>query len=213
MTFELGRPMGPPNNPEFQTRVLRSALNLFEAASGPVLEDFPEDEPISEGGDTITACPVNFHQEEHDISETERLCLSFKKEMVSLRPWYEMAVKNRGRTTVGVSGLEMDAIADFLCSFLSGDLPKSPREDLALPYALNLATDDLKAYYSEGITSQPGQEAPSSKAVSDWFWGETLAGKILLMIKDICKKSEDGLMQVVGKILIVPAEQAHRRIG
>ncbi len=203
--------MGPPNNPEFQTKVLLAALNLFEATSGPVLEDFPEDAPVSEVGNTITACPVNFYQEEPDMSETDKLCSSFKKELMSMRPWYEMSVKKKGRTTVGVSALDMDVIADFLCSFLTGELPNSPREDLSLPYTLNLATDDLKAYYFEGITSQPGQDSPSGKVISDWFWGETLAGKLLLMIKEICKKNEDGLMQVVGKILIVPSEQAHRR--
>ena len=44
--FELGRPLGPPNNPEFQTRVLKTTLQLLESDDGPVvLTDFPDDEP------------------------------------------------------------------------------------------------------------------------------------------------------------------------
>ena len=43
--FMLGRPLGAPNDPEFQTRVLRAALKLLDAPSGPVLEDYPEDAP------------------------------------------------------------------------------------------------------------------------------------------------------------------------
>ena len=35
--FELGRPMGAPNEPEFQTRVLRAALALLERVDGPVV--------------------------------------------------------------------------------------------------------------------------------------------------------------------------------
>jgi hypothetical protein len=153
---------------------------------------------------------VDFRQEKVDLTETEELCSAFKREVVSMRPWYDLAVEKRGRTTVGVSGLKMDAIGDFVCSFLEGGVPESPREDLPLPYALNLATDDLKAYYYEAVTAQPGQESPSSKVLSDWFWGDTTAAKVLLAVRDACKKSEDGLMKIVGKVLIVPAAQAYR---
>ncbi|UCG38011.1 MAG: hypothetical protein JSV00_07355 [bacterium] len=38
--FELGRPLGPPGEPEIQARVLRAALQLLERPSGPVLEEF-----------------------------------------------------------------------------------------------------------------------------------------------------------------------------
>ncbi len=74
-----------------------------------------------------------------------------------MRPWYDMAVKKRGRTTFGVSGLDLDTIGDFICTFLGGGVPENPRQDISLTYTLNLATDDIKAYYCEGITAQPGQ--------------------------------------------------------
>ena len=74
-----------------------------------------------------------------------------------------------------MSGLHLDIVPDYICSFLNGDLPEPPREDISLPYVLNLATDDLKAYYYEGISSHPGQEFPPSKAVSEWFWDKTIA--------------------------------------
>lgn len=210
VSFELGRPLGVPNDPAFQKQVLLAALELLEAPSGPVLEDFPEDAPVSKDQITPLAYPVNFVQKEVNLTDTEQLCAALKREMVSMRPWYEMAVKKSGRTTVGVSGLDIATIGDFLCSFLEGGVPENPREDISLSYTLNLATDDLKAYYSEGITSQPGQESPSSKVLSDWFWGETLAAKVLLAIKEVCMKSEDGLMRIVGSMLIVPTAQAHR---
>ena len=37
--FELGRPLGVPNDPAFQTRVLQAVLDLVRAESGPVLVD------------------------------------------------------------------------------------------------------------------------------------------------------------------------------
>src|ERR1700679_3830914 len=44
--FQLGRPLGEPEDPAFQRRVLLQALGLLERTDGPViLEDFPDDPP------------------------------------------------------------------------------------------------------------------------------------------------------------------------
>ena len=45
VSFDLGRPLGTPNDAPFQRSVLEHALKLFESPSGPVLEDFPHDAP------------------------------------------------------------------------------------------------------------------------------------------------------------------------
>lgn len=200
-----------PNDPAFQKRVLLAALKLLEAPGGPVLEDFPEDAPASTDEITTLACPVNFAQNEADFTEAEQLCAAFKREMVSLRPWYDMSVGKQGRTTVGVSGLDLDAIGDFLCSFLKGVEPKNPRDDISLAYTLKFVADDLKAYYFEGITAQPGQESASGQILTDWFWQETVAGKVLLAVKEVGKKSENRSMRIVGSALIVPARVARSR--
>jgi hypothetical protein len=188
-----------------------ATLKLFEAENGPVLEDFPEDAPVSETEFTTLSCPVDFVQEDVELTETEKLCSTFKKEMLSMRPWYDLGVQNRMRTTVGVSKVDLDDLDDFICSFLKGETPDNPRDDIALPFTLNLATDDLKAYYFEAITTQPGQESPSSEVISDWFYDETVAGKVLFALRDLGKKSEDGLMKVLGNVLIVPAAQVNKR--
>ncbi|MDA3000308.1 MAG: selenoprotein B, partial [Actinomycetota bacterium] len=39
--FPLGRPLGVPNDPEFQHRVLADAFALLDAPNGPVIADFP----------------------------------------------------------------------------------------------------------------------------------------------------------------------------
>ena len=44
--FQLGRPVGEPEDVGFQRRVLLQALGLLERTDGPViLEDFPDDPP------------------------------------------------------------------------------------------------------------------------------------------------------------------------
>lgn len=209
--FELGRPVGVPNDPAFQTRVLMAALKLLEAGSGPLLEDYPEEAPVSEGEVTALSCPVDFGAKSNELTETEKLCSAFKREMISMRPWYDLAVQKRGRTTVGVSKVKLDDLDDFICSFLKGNTPENPRDDIALPYTLNLATDDVKAYYFEAITSQPGQESPSNKVLSDWFYDETIAGKVMFTLRDQGKKSNDGLMKILGSVLVVPAAQVNKK--
>jgi D-proline reductase (dithiol) PrdB len=203
--------MGAPNDPKFQRKVLEAALNLFNADKGPVLEDFPDDAPVSSGEIVALSCPVDFSQKDENLSEIDKLCDAFKKEVGSLRPWYDLALKERGRTTVGVSRIDFKDIPDFICSFLNGGIPKNPREDLSIHYTLNLAVDDLKAYYTEAITTQPGQESPASRVLNYWFWNDTIAGSVLFKLRDICKNSDDGFMKLVGNVLLVPAEQVNKR--
>jgi len=210
VSFELGRPLGVPNDAAFQTRVLLAALKLLEASSGPVLEDFPEGAPVPGDEGTAWICPVNLSTEKADLSDVEQLRTAFKREMTQLRSWYDLAVKKRGRTTVGVSSLDLETIGDFVSVFLDGSIPENPRGDLPLALALKLAADDLKAYYCEAVTAQPGQVSPGSDTLADWFWGETMAAKVLLAVKQSCSNSDDEMLQAVGKRLLVPMTQAHR---
>ena len=44
--FSMGRPLGKPNDPEYQKKIIRSAFDLFNERSGPVLKDFPDIIPL-----------------------------------------------------------------------------------------------------------------------------------------------------------------------
>ncbi len=201
--FELGHPLGMPNNPLFQKKVLLSALKLLEASEGPVLEDFPEDAPVSSEHTTILACPLNITiKDTTGDTETEKLCAAFKSEMMSMRPWYDMAVKRRGHTTVGVSKLDLVVMGDFVCSFVEGNLPENPRQDISLADELRFMVEDLKAYYFEAVTAQPGMEVSSARPLLGWFWRDTIAGKTLLAMGEVCTKSEDESLQRIGRGLI-----------
>ena len=209
--FEFGRPFGIPNNPGFQKRVLLAALALLVTSGGPIIEDFPENVPATAGEITALACPVDFTQDEFDLSENEQLCTALKKEISSLRPWYDLAVEKHDRTTVGASGITLDELGSFICSFLGGIVPENLLTDVPLGYTLKLAVEDLKAYYYEGITAQPGQESVSSSVLSDWFWEGTVAGEVLLAVKETCSNSENRLLQIVCRALIVPSTVSRNR--
>ena len=42
VTFELGRPLGIPDDAPFQRRVVKAALDLLARTDGPLIADYPE---------------------------------------------------------------------------------------------------------------------------------------------------------------------------
>jgi len=211
VSFEMGHPLGPPDDVAFQRRVLITLLGMLEAPDGPLLEDYPEDEPETSDELTVLTCPVYFAQDEVETGETDPLQAAFRREVTAMRPWYDMAVARRQRTNVGVSGIELDNLGDFIYAFVRGEEPENPRDDIPLAYTLKFAVEDLKAYYIEGITAQPGQAGASSQRLSDWFWDETAAGKVLLALKTVCEASTDDELIQVGAHFLVPMEVALRQ--
>jgi hypothetical protein len=202
--FELGRPLGVPNNAAFQTEVLRSTLALLEAPSGPVLADFPEDAPAASDAPVVLACPVNFPAPVKDLTDIERLQQTFQNEIAELRSWYDLAVAQRGRTTATVSGLSPEAMGTFVGAFLNGHIPDSPRDDLPAVSVLKLAVEDLKAYYAEAMSAQPGQQQATSTTLTDWFWHQTTAGQVLFTLQERGKHSDDKSWQIFSQNLLVP---------
>lgn len=200
----LGRPFGAPNEPEFQRKVLRALLALFERSSGPVLEDFPEEAPAADAGETSFACPVNFARAAADPANPVS---AMRREIAQLAPWYALARKRRGRTTVGISGLSPGEAGDFAASFAGGTPAAAYDARLSAGVALKRACDDVKAYYYEAVAAQPGNVSP--KEIERWFWFETAAAKVFLAIQQACLRSEDKSLLPLGKLSLVPRAVTH----
>lgn len=210
--FDLGRPLGAPNDAAFQTRVVRAALDLLERTDGPILEDFPDDAPDVRGEDEEGwVCPISLPALEAAEDQDSALL----EEIETLRSWYDLAVERRGRTAVGTSGLPVDEIARYLSAWARGETPANPSKDPTLRgdnvTMIRLVCDDLKAYYSEAATAQPGRgdTTPNSAEISQWFWSQTQAANMLLKLKATLSQSEDKMIATVGQLLIVPYTQSH----
>ena len=196
----LGRPFGAPNDPRFQRKVVVAALGLLERDRGPVLEDFPEDAPYDDLGPAAEGlvCPVSFPRLQAEGSLRERLC----DEVAQLGAWHELAVRHRGRTTLGTTGLSLGRIAEFIASWISDAPMTTFRADLAPADALKLACDELKAFYYEAKSVQPGRH--SSQAIQRWFWTKTAAGQAFLSIRDQAANSMDPTMKAIATLSLVP---------
>jgi hypothetical protein len=202
--FELGRPLGVPGDAAFQTRVLRAALQLLEAPSGPVLVDFPADAPAVSDDATPRSCPVSFAPLPEELNAADFMRATLQREIGQLRTWYDLAVSTRGRTTAGVSRLTPEEMGTFIGAFLDGNAPPNPRSDVPMAALFRYAVEDLKAYYCEAITAQPGQTVVDSQTLADWFWRETAAGRLLFAVQEVCQHSEVPGMQVVASSFLIP---------
>lgn len=209
--FELGRPLGAPNEPDFQRRVLHETLKLLERSSGPVLEDFPdappgEDEEEAHGW----ACPVNFAAPIDDVSDADLVYQSLLQEVNLLRPWYEEAVKNYKRSAFGISGKTTEEIARFLADIVidpEGQEPPIDGETIGVGF--KRMADDMRAFYTEAAIARPDQRTRDLD-VANWLWGETTLGKVLVLIRDYAMETEEPSMKALATTAMVPTHQRHR---
>lgn len=202
LDFPMGRPLGKPNDPEYQLRVIRAAFELFDRPSGPVLEDFPDVIPVKNGRMGY-AIPPDYVFTMDDIGDVDALVAEVQAEIEALRPAYEAAVAARGRTTVGASELDIAGMAPHIAEFVKGGKPKSPRKGLSPIPALKLVIEDLQAYYTEARTHRDNID--DFELLGDWFWLESKAGLLIMWLEAVALETEDGVLrQVVDMSLVTP---------
>ncbi|NKB99397.1 MAG: hypothetical protein GKR90_13005 [Pseudomonadales bacterium] len=202
--YSLGRPLGVPNDPDFQHRVLSAALALLQEWSDPIIVTYEEDAPDDSEVEETWVCPVSFATQDEQTSLVSKVL----NEMALLRPWYEKGKDSRA-TTVGVSGLDIEQAVQFTGSFLDGTPPEAgPVENVRVVDLLKYAVEDIKAFYNEAAASQPG--TASVQAMEDWYWGETAAGELIRAVKKALAHSEDRMIKITSSLLLVPGSQAFR---
>jgi hypothetical protein len=190
VTFELGRPLGIPDDPPFQRRVVKAALDLLARTDGPLIADYPE-HIVEEADLSGWACPINLAPQNAD---------GLTPEIDRLVSWYDRAVSVRGRTTVGVSGLGMTAAGELVTQALGGALPEAQ--------SLKQAIDDLKAYYLEAASAFP--DPGTSRMRKAWLWGETQLAKTLLALQPKLAASPDPQHRILANLTMIPASERHR---
>lgn len=171
-----------------------------------MLEDFPDEAPGDAPRETLDgwACPVKLTAEIRQDTDLERLLSAFNREVAELRPWYDLSLDLRKRTSVAVfDPLEASGL---LSGFASGEMPETSGKGFPFATALRLASQDLKAFYFEAA-ARPGSALPNGTELNRWFWQETAAGRILRSVKERCLKETDESLRKTGAMLLVPLDQ------
>ena len=129
LNFPMGRPLGKPNNPEFQKKVIRTAFDLLEKSSGPGLDDFSEIIPVREGRMSY-ALPVSLVYKVNQLGNIDKLAERVQMELSNLLHDYFKAYQTVGRTTVGASELEIYDFVNFISEYAKWNIQKSTRKGL-----------------------------------------------------------------------------------
>jgi len=191
--FPLGRPLGAPNNPAFQHRVIAAALDLLDCPIGPVLEDFPEDAPAVDL-ESAAVCPVSFSQPEPNDTWQSRLI----NEFTTLKPWHDLSLRRRGGRTL--TSLSENSIEENLRKL--GELLDAGQIQKSEFRWLKFAIEDAKAFYFEALTAQPGEYL--HEELHRTLWQDTQFGSALRACHRILD-SEPSTRQFAG---IVAPRQA-----
>jgi len=168
--------------------VLRSLLGLFDRESGPIIEDYPHDSPVTPESDVAWSCVLPLPPLEATPIPAEILKQSLLQEVGLLAPWYTESVRRMGRTSFGLSGLNADSmpeIATYLTGLAFGENLEPPKGlDDPVPVAIRFMADDVKSYYMEAANAQPGASTPGGVRMWAWFFHETRMGQVLYDLQD-----------------------------
>ena len=220
--FELGRPIGPPNDPAFQRRVILTALRMLVQGGGPVrIQDFPDDDP-REAPDPNWRAPIGPHpnppppaEEEERRSQSspsragqggpgwgagKALADAVEAELRALAKPYAESCVARGRSAVGLSTLPPAECGAYVAAWLRGGQPASPIADMSPALALRFAVDDLKAFALEAALT-PGTR-PSSGQLGDWLWRETALGAGLRLLRGQCLAGNDERLKTAAAFFV-----------
>ena len=189
--FPFGYALGKPNDAHLQHRVLAATLALLQRPSGPVLEDFPEEErPAS----LLQASAVQPHSTPLERDPAD--------EVTALRGCYERWVEDHaGRTAVGLCGIPQRrwrGVVRFLQAYASGeaaDMKERPAT-VSPPQFMRYCVDDLKAFYYEARMAQ--RPEVSEADLHAWFWGETAMGQLIPAVARRMSASDDAALKAVA---------------
>lgn len=164
--FPLGRPLGKPNDADFQREVLIAAFSLLEEPDGPVLVDYPIS--IEDDADAPLSCPIP----PSDTSDRNPTAA----EALGLLPAWRRTQETYGRSTVGkvITAEQVPDMLDLFTRITDGE----SWEDIGFPGDPTKIAADIKNFYEEAAISLSNLP-PSARSAESWFVTETLGGQTI----------------------------------
>ena len=179
--FPLGRPLGRPSDPLFQTSVLQAGLALLEHESGPVFVDYPE--VLTDEGSEQISCTLPPRSNPAELAAVD--------EATAIRRAYERTVSsNGGRTNFG-RVLTLEQVPEAIRA-LDRIATGTPWKEAGLPADPAQLSIDLRTYYCEAAVSLPGSTVDPTRsgwALERWFLEHTEGGKLLMRARESMKEA------------------------
>lgn len=176
--FPLGRPLGHPQDPEFQHDVLRRAFALLEEESGPVLVHHPD---VIEADETPLSCSI---PPAYDADAS-----AAAQEIRGIRGAYDRAVETLGATGVGrsIDADEIESAVEVLQTIVDG----TPWNEAGIPGKNTISlVHDIRTYYEEASTQLVDGPPPAGRAAEAWFYEQTETGKVVMAARAAIKDAE-----------------------
>lgn len=198
--FELGRPLGEPNDAAFQRQVLNQLFGLL-AAPGPgsVIDEFPLDSPSQSGVQDTWSCPVSFA-----AATDDSVLANARAEVASLMPWFDRAGCRQASAT-GTSGEDVIGVLELLGAALDDGLETlTPPAGVALGDWIKLAVEDFKLFYAEAMGAQANP--PGATEFGNWFWQQSEGGALVRKLRDELSSHSDKTLRTHARFTFVPSE-------
>lgn len=175
--FPLGRPLGRPDDPEFQHDVLRRAFALLARTDVPVLVDHPV--VIDDEADEPAACPLP-PRFDPDLAPAV-------DEARGLRAAYDRNVEATGRTLVGRVA-DADGVPGLVEAFGRLEAGATLADVGWDEWRLLAASQDVRAYYEEAAVQLA--DVTGARQVESWFYHRTETGRLLRRLADALQAAE-----------------------
>jgi hypothetical protein len=178
--FPLGRPLGRPQDPAFQHRVLAAAFALLETPRHevPVLATFPEVVTEQVAEPLTCTLPPRFDPSVHPAADEAR----------GLRDAFARAHRETGRSSFG-KVLTVEQVPAALEAFarIAGG---APWDGAGLPGDPVSVASDVRTYYEEAAVALAGH-VPEARRAEAWFVERTEAGRVVRAAQKVMRQRKD----------------------
>lgn len=185
--FPLGRPLGVPNDPAFQRRVLDHAFKLLEADTATV-EDFAESITDDDTGILMCPLPARHDPDAHPAVD----------EVNGLRGAYERAVTKFGNRAGAVRILDANAIPGAVEAFVRV-AEGTPWKEAGIPGIPARVAQDIRGYYELAAMEIAGH-TPAAWAGYRWYRDQSRTGAVIKAAQSAMR--EAGVKENLWRFLL-----------
>jgi len=175
--FPLGRPLGIPDDAEFQHRVLRELFDMLDESSGPILREFSETISDVDAEPLVCALPPRLDPDVHPAVD----------EATGIKGAYDRAVEKHGNRIGSGRQVSAEDIPAAIQAFVRIEEGEEWQK-AGIPGVPMRVAQDIRGYYQTAAL-ELAEHSPGAWAGEDWFYNQTETGKLMLRVRTVLKAS------------------------